>query len=767
MRFEHADFGPEMAYHPFLLQRPTDFSMNSILTQSQYFPAAALTLNPHAAAMAGAAATAASAAAAYPASLLPKPLGHPYTTAEEVLAHQAHLRPLRSLQQEDDGVVDDPKVTLESKDLWEKFHVLGTEMVITKSGRRMFPAFKVRVSGLDKKAKYILLMDIVAADDCRYKFHNSRWMVAGKADPEMPKRMYIHPDSPSTGEQWMQKVVSFHKLKLTNNISDKHGFHFVSAINFHQTGNNNFFHTILNSMHKYQPRFHLVRANDILKLPYSTFRTYVFKETEFIAVTAYQNEKITQLKIDNNPFAKGFRDTGAGKREKKRQALLAAQRQQEEQQKQMSQSGSHSHHPHPLRLSDKAPCGDSRDEDERVDVVGTNDIHRPLRSTTPAYDHAENHKDSVSRLTDEGGAYKRRDRLDSDSSLDSVDSSSYNGRTKLSSPVERAEERGKSSPSSNHDLSDMHPSLAEHLKLLQQHQAAAMVAAQQQQQQQQQGGPNVTLGHATLHHPHLLPYLYPHGLYSNAAASLHLGQLLMPGGANQSSSLTGGPHSLPLSLLASSPGHIGHLSHSHAATAAGLAVGHNLIFNAQFAFAAGHPLFSHGYSGLGTTAGLSNAAIASLAANSAAAAAASNPMLSGRMKQRFTPYTLPLTNSVVSSSVSPLSAVSAIGGHNTTTSPSSTPSVFDNINGTLHATSIGRHSPRELKPSSRASPLSDSSSAGSPCGSSVLTAGGSSVVASAALASASELKNIENMVNGLERQQEQLAAESLTKLADK
>lgn len=50
--------------------------------------------------------------------------------------------------------------------------------------------------------------------------------------------------------------------------------------------------TILNSMHKYQPRFHLVRTTDILKLPYSTFRTYVFKETEFIAVTAYQNEKV-------------------------------------------------------------------------------------------------------------------------------------------------------------------------------------------------------------------------------------------------------------------------------------------------------------------------------------------------------------------------------------------------------------------------------------------------------------------------------------------
>ena len=60
---------------------------------------------------------------------------------------------------------------------------------------------------------------------CIYSFFLpfSRWIVAGKADPEMPKRMYIHPDSPATGEAWMQKVVSFHKLKLTNNISDKQG----------------------------------------------------------------------------------------------------------------------------------------------------------------------------------------------------------------------------------------------------------------------------------------------------------------------------------------------------------------------------------------------------------------------------------------------------------------------------------------------------------------------------------------------------------------
>ncbi|XP_025987380.1 optomotor-blind protein isoform X4 [Solenopsis invicta] len=284
----------------------------------------------------------------------PHPLAthHPLTAPHHPLVPPHHP--------EEDGVVDDPKVTLEGKELWEKFHKLGTEMVITKSGRQMFPQMKFRVSGLDAKAKYILLLDIVAADDYRYKFHNSRWMVAGKADPEMPKRMYIHPDSPSSGEQWMQKVVSFHKLKLTNNISDKHGF--VST-------------TILNSMHKYQPRFHLVRANDILKLPYSTFRSYVFKETEFIAVTAYQNEKITQLKIDNNPFAKGFRDTGAGKREKKRQALLT-----------VSGGGS--------RLTAGGPASPDKrrssnsatdlldDDDKLLDVVGPDTPH-------PAHHHRE------------------------------------------------------------------------------------------------------------------------------------------------------------------------------------------------------------------------------------------------------------------------------------------------------------------------------------------------------------------------------------------
>nr|XP_008514583.1 PREDICTED: T-box transcription factor TBX3 [Equus przewalskii] len=312
--------GTSMAYHPFLPHRAPDFAMSAVLGhQPPFLPA--LTLPPNGAA-----------ALSLPGALA-KPIMDQLVGAAETgipfssLGPQAHLRPLKTMEPEEE-VEDDPKVHLEAKELWDQFHKRGTEMVITKSGRRMFPPFKVRCSGLDKKAKYILLMDIIAADDCRYKFHNSRWMVAGKADPEMPKRMYIHPDSPATGEQWMSKVVTFHKLKLTNNISDKHGFTLAFPRD-HATWQGNYSfgtQTILNSMHKYQPRFHIVRANDILKLPYSTFRTYLFPETEFIAVTAYQNDKITQLKIDNNPFAKGFRDTGNGRREKRKQLTLQSMR---------------------------------------------------------------------------------------------------------------------------------------------------------------------------------------------------------------------------------------------------------------------------------------------------------------------------------------------------------------------------------------------------------------------------------------------------------
>lgn len=89
----------------------------------------------------------------------------------------------------------------------------------------MFPPFQVRLFGLDPNVKYILMMDFVPVDDKRYRyaFHSSKWLVAGKADPSVPGRVHIHPDSPCTGAQWMKQIVSFDKLKLTNNLMDDNG----------------------------------------------------------------------------------------------------------------------------------------------------------------------------------------------------------------------------------------------------------------------------------------------------------------------------------------------------------------------------------------------------------------------------------------------------------------------------------------------------------------------------------------------------------------
>ena len=43
--------------------------------------------------------------------------------------------PPRGPLAEEENVNDDPKVTLDQKELWDQFHKIGTEMVITKSGR--------------------------------------------------------------------------------------------------------------------------------------------------------------------------------------------------------------------------------------------------------------------------------------------------------------------------------------------------------------------------------------------------------------------------------------------------------------------------------------------------------------------------------------------------------------------------------------------------------------------------------------------------------
>ncbi|KAM9241471.1 T-box transcription factor T isoform 4-T4 [Leptosomus discolor] len=177
------------------------------------------------------------------------------------------------------------RVALEDNDLWLRFKELTNEMIVTKNGRRMFPVLKVSVSGLDPNAMYSFLLDFVAADGHRWKYVNGEWVPGGKPEPQAPSCVYIHPDSPNFGAHWMKAPVSFSKVKLTNKL-------------------NGGGQIMLNSLHKYEPRIHIVRVGG----PQRMITSHSFPETQFIAVTAYQNEEITALKIKYNPFAKAFLD---------------------------------------------------------------------------------------------------------------------------------------------------------------------------------------------------------------------------------------------------------------------------------------------------------------------------------------------------------------------------------------------------------------------------------------------------------------------------
>ncbi|XP_069478974.1 T-box transcription factor T-A-like [Ambystoma mexicanum] len=176
-------------------------------------------------------------------------------------------------------------VCLQDKELWGDFQQRTNEMIVTKTGRRMFPVLKVRISGLDPSAMYSVLLDFVAADGNRWKYVNGEWIPGGKPEPQSPSCVYIHPDSPNFGAHWMKADITFCKVKLSNKM-------------------NGGGQIMLNSLHKYEPRIHVMKVGG----PQKMINSFAFPETQFIAVTAYQNEEITALKIKHNPFAKAFLD---------------------------------------------------------------------------------------------------------------------------------------------------------------------------------------------------------------------------------------------------------------------------------------------------------------------------------------------------------------------------------------------------------------------------------------------------------------------------
>ncbi|CAF3140889.1 unnamed protein product [Rotaria sp. Silwood2] len=183
-------------------------------------------------------------------------------------------------------------ITLHNRDLWNRFHEITNEMIVTKVGRRMFPIISINIRGLDPDKMYTIELSFDQLDSHRWRYASSKWQPGMKPDSQTQRSPYQHPDSPNYGGTWMKDMISFPKVKLTNKID-----HSCSS------------QVILNSLHKYKPKISIIDV--ILK---QKIYEISFDETEFIAVTAYQNEEIKALKIRHNPFAKAFLDVENTKR---------------------------------------------------------------------------------------------------------------------------------------------------------------------------------------------------------------------------------------------------------------------------------------------------------------------------------------------------------------------------------------------------------------------------------------------------------------------
>ncbi|XP_076128618.1 uncharacterized protein LOC143109701 [Alosa pseudoharengus] len=186
------------------------------------------------------------------------------------------------------------RVMLDNDSVWQEFHSIETEMLLTRKGRRMFPFCRYRLTGLAPRGLYFLVMDFQLLDEQRY-----RWTVEGRVPcgpsetHEARGRVYTHPSSPTTGSVWMEDPVVFRAVKLTSNLQNNDGL------------------VVLHSNHRYIPRLHVVPfdpyGRNTVDLDSPETQTFVFPQTEFYAVSCYQNPRLIKLKIKHNPFASQFR----------------------------------------------------------------------------------------------------------------------------------------------------------------------------------------------------------------------------------------------------------------------------------------------------------------------------------------------------------------------------------------------------------------------------------------------------------------------------
>lgn len=236
------------------------------------------------------------------------------------------------------------KIEPENRELWNMFQSCQkNEMIITKSGRCLFPVLKFKIildeensSSPDPEFYFSYGLGIERIDSFKWKYRHHRWYSIPVTPTNTPSfhessmHIYEPEHSSVTWTQIRNEGLNFSKVKLTNRKGiSSYSSNALATKSCQSENNSNSNYFSLSSFGNYAPVVYILdwncfiknhqnisniaSLNSILKsfdqeqlILDGSLRKIRVHECAFIAVTHYQNELITHLKKHNNPHAKGF-----------------------------------------------------------------------------------------------------------------------------------------------------------------------------------------------------------------------------------------------------------------------------------------------------------------------------------------------------------------------------------------------------------------------------------------------------------------------------
>lgn len=181
--------------------------------------------------------------------------------------------------------------------LWRQFNAEQNEMIITKAGRCLFPLLRFCLDPntisddinstieLKENSLYYVYIEMTPTDDHKWKWRQGHWI------PLISSRIFDQTPPPS------RRPLMMHTLSLADMLKSGLNFDKLKLTNRDDGPNS----ICLQSFHRYLPIVYIKTSDGGGQV-----QEIAFPETQFIAVTHYQNDSITILKKSYNPHAKGF-----------------------------------------------------------------------------------------------------------------------------------------------------------------------------------------------------------------------------------------------------------------------------------------------------------------------------------------------------------------------------------------------------------------------------------------------------------------------------